>query len=426
MTPIATTAPTRVRYWVIVFAVALAVVTYIDRVCISNAAPYIRADLGISVEQMGWIFAAFTAAYALFEIPGGYLGDRIGPRRVLFRIVLWWSFFTAATGWMWNFPSLMVTRFLFGAGEAGCFPNLTRAFATWLPEREKPRAQAILWLSARWGGAFTPPLALGVIYYAGWRHAFELFGCLGVIWGVLFYRWYRDDPADNPKLNTAERELLRAGGEPPVAHARAPWRKMVRSRQVWLLSAQYFFLSYGWYFYITWLPTYLKEGRGLAVTSTALLGILPLFFGGLGNPAGAWTSAFLVRRSGDLRWARKVVSCVGFAGAAGFLLLATRAENAVAAILSIAMASFCNDLVMPSAWSAAMDIGGRFAGTVSGAMNMTGNVAGVIAPIAIGYILKWSGNWNLTFYISAGIYVMGIACWLGLDPVTPLEASGKV
>jgi ACS family glucarate transporter-like MFS transporter len=408
---------------VIVFAVALAVVSYIDRVCISFVAPFIRADLGISVDQMGYVFSAFTLSYALFEIPGGYLGDRMGPRRVLFRIVLWWSFFTAATGWTWNYTSLVVTRALFGAGEAGSFPNITRAFSTWLPEEERPRAQGILWLGARWGGAFTPPLVLLVINYVGWRHAFEVFGSLGLVWGVLFYRWYRDDPAKNPKMNAAERELLRATGEPPTAHGKAPWRLMVRSRQVWLLSAQYFCLSYGWYFYITWLPTYLKEGRGLALTSTALLGILPLFFGGLGNGAGAWTVAFLVRRSGDLRWSRKVVSYVGFAGASSFLLLSTRADAALPAMLAIAMASFCNDLVIPCAWTAAMDIGGRFAGTVSGTMNMMGNLAGVVAPIAIGYILKHTGNWNLTFYISAAIYVMGIACWLGLDPVTPLEAK---
>ena len=176
---IAAQAPTRVRYWVIVFAVALAVVTYIDRVSISFAAPSISRDLGLDSRQMGAVFAAFGWAYALFEIPGGYLGDRLGPRSVLMRIVLWWSFFTAATGWAWNFLSLTVTRFLFGAGEAGCFPNVTKAFTTWLPENERVRAQGILWLSARWGGAFTPPLVAWVMKRVGWRHSFEIFGGTG-------------------------------------------------------------------------------------------------------------------------------------------------------------------------------------------------------------------------------------------------------
>src|SRR5436853_4958037 len=199
--------PTHVRYGVIVFAVALAVVTYIDRVCISQAAPAIVRDLKLSPVQMSYAFTAFIWAYALFEVPGGFLGDWMGPRRVLMRIVLWWSVFTAATGWVFSFPSLIITRFLFGAGEAGCFPNLTKAFTTWLPERERVRAQGFMWFSARWGGAFTPPLVALVMTLVGWRHAFELFGCLGLIWAAIFYRWYRNDPLDNPKLNAAERDL---------------------------------------------------------------------------------------------------------------------------------------------------------------------------------------------------------------------------
>ena len=149
---------TRTRHWLIVFAVALAVIQYIDRVCISQAAPYISRDLNLTPQQLGWVFSAFTLAYALFEIPCGYLGDRIGPRKVLLRIVLWWSFFTAATGWVKSWGALVVTRFLFGAGEAGCFPNLTKAFARWLPPGEQMRAQGIMWMSARWGnGAYLRP-----------------------------------------------------------------------------------------------------------------------------------------------------------------------------------------------------------------------------------------------------------------------------
>src|ERR1035438_5965872 len=146
--PPATVRATRVRYWVIVFAVSLAVITYIDRVSIATAAPSIQRDLGLDDVQMGWAFSAFAWAYALFEIPGGFLGDWMGARRVLLRVVAWWSFFTAATGWAFSFASLVVTRSLFGAGEAGCFPNLTKTFTTWLPHHERVRAQGIMWLSA--------------------------------------------------------------------------------------------------------------------------------------------------------------------------------------------------------------------------------------------------------------------------------------
>src|SRR5229473_2446697 len=181
--------PTQVRYWVIVFAVTLAIITYIDRVCISQAAPAITRDLGLSTVQMGYAFSAFGWAYALFEIPGGFLGDWMGPRKVLMRIVLWWSAFTALTGAMRSFTTMWTTRFLFGVGEAGCFPNLTKAFTTWLPPVEHAKAQGIMWTFARWGGAFTPVLVVLVLRYVSWRYAFVIFGCLGVVWAVFFYKW---------------------------------------------------------------------------------------------------------------------------------------------------------------------------------------------------------------------------------------------
>src|SRR6266404_4594879 len=177
-----TERPTHARYWVIFFAVTLAILSYIDRVCISQAAPEIAKELKFSDIEIGHLFGAFALAYALFEIPGGWLGDWMGPRKVLLRIVLWWSAFTALTGVMWNFYSLWITRFLFGAGEAGCFPNLTKALTTCLPPVERVRAQGIMWMSARWGGAFTPLLVVQVLKVMSWRHAFELFGGIGLIW----------------------------------------------------------------------------------------------------------------------------------------------------------------------------------------------------------------------------------------------------
>jgi MFS transporter, ACS family, glucarate transporter len=432
-----TQRPTHVRYWVIVFAVALAVVTYIDRVCISAAAPAMSHDLGISPQQMGWAFAAFGWAYALFEIPGGLLGDLIGPRKVLMRIVIWWSIFTAATGWALGFVSLIVTRFLFGAGEAGCFPNLTKAFTTWLPEREHVRAQGIMWLSARWGGAFTPPLVALVMNLVGWRHSFEIFGCLGVVWAVVFYFWYRDDPRQHPKVNQAERDLLTRTVPPTVGHGNVHWGRLLRSRQVWMLCWQYFCLSYGWYFYLTWLPTYLREGRHLEFTHAAWLSVLPLFVGGMGNPAAVLITGPVTRWTGSVAAARRLIAYAGFAGAAGFLLLSTRVGDPTFAMIAMGIASFSNDLVMPGAWASAMEVGGRCCGTVSGAMNMWGNIGGALAPLVNGYIigggmdlnlfhLHWAlhwgaNNWNLIFYIAAGIYLMGIVCWSALDPVTPLD-----
>jgi ACS family glucarate transporter-like MFS transporter len=416
--------PTHVRYLVIVFAVALAVITYIDRVCISQAAPAITRELSLTTVQMGYTFAAFGWAYALFEIPGGFLGDWMGPRKVLMRIVLWWSFFTAATGWAWNFFSLVVTRALFGAGEAGCFPNLTKSFTTWLPQHERVRAQGIMWLSARWGGAFTPYLVYLTFQVMSWQHAFMLFGGIGVIWAVFFYSWYRDNPRDHPRVNAAELRLLRGTEGLAQGHAHVPWGKLFRSGTVWCLCAQYFCLSYGWYFYITWLPTYLKEARGLEIGRGAVLAGLPLFLGGLGSLFCGMISAPVTKLTGSVSLTRKLMAFIGFTAASLLLIVSINLKNPVSAMVAMGFASFANDLVMPGSWGACMDVGGRYAGTLSGTMNMMGNIGGAVSPMAIGYILRWTNhNWDVTFYVSAAVYFMGSFFWLLMDPVTPLDEA---
>jgi MFS transporter, ACS family, glucarate transporter len=418
--------PTGVRHMVIVFAVTLGVITYIDRVCISQAAPFITEDLGLTKAQMGWVFAAFAWSYALFEIPGGYLGDWIGPRKVLMRIVIWWSFFTAATGWAWNYISLLVTRFMFGAGEAGCFPNLTKAFTTWLPPSERVRAQGIMWMSARWGGAFTPVLVFWVLKFVSWRRAFEIFGGLGVLWAIWFYWWYRDSPRHNKKINEAELALLEGSEQLASGHGDVPWGKLIRSKQAWLLCLQYFCLAYGWYFYITWLPTYLKEGRGLNVAQGAVLSILPLFLGGIGSFFCGLISTPIARWTGSVAFTRRLMAIIGFSGATGLLILSTFVKDPVWAMIAMGMASFSNDLVMPGSWAACMDVGGKYAGTLSGAMNMMGNFAGGMSPVVIGYVLQQTNNnWDITFYVSAALYFAGSFFWLVLDPVTPFDESAK-
>jgi ACS family glucarate transporter-like MFS transporter len=422
----ATARPTGVRHLVIVFAVTLGIITYIDRVCISQAAPLIAQDLGLTKAQMGWVFAAFAWSYAVFEIPGGFLGDWLGPRKVLMRIVIWWSFFTAATGWAWNYFSLLMTRFMFGAGEAGCFPNLTKAFTTWLPRAERVRAQGIMWMSARWGGAFTPLLVFWVLQFVSWRRAFEIFGALGIVWAIWFYRWYRDNPRDNKKINAAELALLAGAEDSASGHGDLPWGKLIRSKQAWLLCLQYFCLSYGWYFYITWLPTYLKEGRGLNIAQGALLSILPLFLGGVGSFFCGLISTPIARWTGSIAFTRRLMAIIGFSGATGLLVFSTFLKDPLWAMVAMGLASFANDLVMPGSWAACMDVGGKYAGTLSGAMNMMGNFAGGMSPVVIGYILQQTdNNWDITFYVSAAFYFAGSFVWLALDPVTPFDESAR-
>jgi MFS family permease len=422
-------APSRTRFGVLYFGITLAVIQYIDRVCIAQAMPDIRNDLGITSPEydhyVGYVFSAFALAYALFEIPTGWLGDRFGPRKTLMRVVIWWSFFTAATGWVRSVISLIVTRFLFGMGEAGCFPNLTRAFTTWLRPEEKVRAQGILWLCARWGGAVTPILVALVLSRMLWRTAFVVFGAMGVVWAAIFFRWFRDDPRDHPRVNQAERALL--AGNPSVArHDSLPWKALFASRTTWLLWAQYFLFSYCWYFYVTWLPTFLKNTYGSTTGkyTLALLAGVPLFGGGFGNLISGFLTARLAQATGTLARARRILAFTGFALAGAVFLLPAHLQQPALIMVAMGLAGLFGDLSMPCSWGACMDVGGKFAGTYSGAMNMMGNLGGALAPAAIGHILKITNrNWAVAFDISAGAYFLAALCWLFIDPVTPLAAA---
>ncbi|HEY4301213.1 MAG TPA: MFS transporter, partial [Candidatus Didemnitutus sp.] len=376
----------------------------------------------------------------------GWLGDRIGPRRVLLRVVLWWSFFTAATGWAWNFGSMVATRFLFGAGEAGCFPNLTKAFSAWLPTRDRTRAQALMWMGARWGGASAPLLVVVVMSFLSWRAAFAIFALFGVAWAAVFAWWFRDRPRDHPAVNAGELALLSENEANVEGRGRVPWRRLAASRSVWLLGVQYGCLSYGWYFYVTWLPTYLRDARGLEIASNPLMhwlaGLLgglfsasttqtilaaalagiPLLAGGFGSLAAGLVSSWLIARTGRTTLVRKAMGFGGLTGAAVLLMTSYAVRDPVLAMLSMGCASFCNDVTLPGSWAACMDVGGRYAGTVSGCMNMLGNVGGMAGPIVVGYVLDRTGrDWHLAFVLGSIVYFLGALCWLAIDPVTPLE-----
>jgi ACS family glucarate transporter-like MFS transporter len=417
---------TGIRHRVVAYSAALAVLTYVDRVCISKAEPYITDEFHLTREQMGYVFAAFTWGYALFEVPGGWLGDRIGARKVLTRIVLWWSFFTAATGWTWNLGSLVVTRFLFGAGEAGCFPNVAKALKTWLPDGERVRAQSVVWLAARWGGAFTPLLVVYLLNVMSWRWATALFGSLGVVWALAFYRWYRDQPRDHGDVNAPEVALIEDGKGVETAAGPTPWKRLLRSRTVLLLGLQFMCLNYAWFFYVSWLPRYLTESRGVTGTQSAVLNALPLFFGGVGCLVCGQISPWVNRRMGSVKVGRRLLAAAGFAGAALLLLVSFRIADPNWAMLAMGLAGFANDFAMPVSWAACMDVGGRHTGTVSGMMNTMGAVAAGFAPIVTGIILENSHNdWALTFSISAVLYALGFCCWLFLDPVTPIIPEGE-
>ena len=418
--------PTRARFTVLRYTLALAVITYLDRVAISSAAPAIRGELGLSLIQMGWVFSVFTFAYAAFEIPSGWLGDVIGPRKVLTRIVLWWSFFTMLTGAAWNFASLLVIRFFFGVGEAGAFPNISRSFASWFPTGERGRAHGVIFMGTRLGGAIAPPLIVLLMAALGWRSAFVIFGAIGVVWCLFWHRWFGDDPAAHPAVNAAELDVIRQGRPPAGPLPPFGWRQLL-SPNVVLLCLMYFTMPYTLYFNLTWLPTYLQEVRGFTVQQAGYIAGLVLFAGAMANWLGGRLTDYLVRRYG-LRVGR-ALGAVTLPLSGVVLLAAALVENRIAAAALFALTLGIADLCVSACWAMCHDVAGPRAGTVAGAMNTVGNIGGAISPLVVGYTVQWWSSWTLPFFITAGVYVAGGIFTLLVDPTKPLwpgEAAAAV
>jgi MFS family permease len=415
--------PSRARFTLLRFAFALSVVTYLDRVCIATAATSIREDLHLTAVQMGWIFSAFTLAYAIFEIPSGWLGDIIGPRKVLTRIVLWWSAFTVATGLAWNYSSMLTFRFLFGAGEAGAFPNASRSFSQWFPINERGRAHGIIFMGTRLGGALAPPLAVALIAGIGWRGSFWIFGSLGVVWGALWWRWFRDDPHKHPSVNSEELRIIQGDASLSVEHRKIQWKALL-SANLLFICLTYFAFGYGLYFYLTWLQTYLREARGFSAGQASLLASIVLFCGAMASIAGGFWTDHWVKRYG-LRIGRCGVASGALVGSGLILAAATVTTNSLAAALLIAAAAGVADLCISSAWAVCLDIGRESAGTVTGCMNTFANLGGAIAPVAMGYAVQWWGSWTIPLLITAVIYVLGGLTALLINPNTPLLATGE-
>jgi MFS transporter, ACS family, glucarate transporter len=404
----------RVRFGVLLFAFLLAMVTYLDRVCISVAAPFMMADLHLSLVDMGFVFSAFTLAYSLFEVPSGWLGDRIGPRRVLTRIVLWWSAFTMLTGAAQSFRSLLAIRFLFGAGEAGAFPNIARSFALWFPRAERGVANGTMFLGSRLGGALSAPLALLLIHSYGWRASFVAFGAIGILWATVWWISYRDRPADHSRVNDAERAWIEQDG-PLLAHGATPWRTMLTSGNLIAICAMYFAFGYGLYFYFTWLPTYLIRELHFSPLAGGLFASLPFVLAGAADLSGGRLTDQLARHRG-LRVARSGLGCCAFVTCGLLVVSSTLPMPPVGKALLLAFALASADLALAACWAVCLDVGASHAGVVTGFMNTAGNLGGMIAPIVTGFAVERWESWAFAFYVTGLVYIGGGLAWLAIDP----------
>ncbi len=425
--------PSKTRFVVLGFLCSLAFIFYIDRICISKAVPKILKDLDITKTQMSYVLGAFTLAYSLFEVPTGWWGDRYGSRGVMTRIVVWWSIFTALTGAALGLYSLVLVRLLFGAGEAGAFPNTARILSRWFPANRRGVAQGMVNSMAQVGGAVAPLLTAYCIEWIGWRWTFAVFSLPGFVWVAVFYWWFRDDPATHPGVNAAELQLIREG-QPvlaPAAHPPIPWRAVRSSLNVYLLGGVLACTAFNSYLYFSWYSTYLEEGRGLESIASGKLASVVLTGGAIGCLSGGFIIDWLLRRIPSRRWCRGLWGSFALTTASICLMVGVNCDDPSVAAIWTAASVMMALSTLASWWGAVTDISGRHLGALFGLMNSIGGVGALVSQLFVGQFADWMekrghqgrAQWDPMFYVYAGVLLIGACGWLLIDSSKPVRGA---
>jgi MFS family permease len=401
------------RHGVLALLAAVSVITFIDRLAIAVAGPSVQRDLHLTPDKWGWVLSSYVIANAVFEIPSGALGDRYGQRGELTRIAAWWSVFTALTGWCRTFWQIFATRFLFGVGAAGAYPNAAGVIPRWFPRQERARSQGVVWAASRLGAALAPMTLVPLQARFGWRPVFWALGGLGVVWAAVWRLWFHDRPGDQPGITRLELQEIGETGD--ALHARAvPWRKLLALRQLWLIVAAYG--CYGWasWFYFSWFPTWLVNGAHIPVVEMGVVASFPFLLGIAGNLAGGYLSDRLVERHGMRRAYRWVTSGCLFVAAALFLVLGL--VHGMAAVVVVSSICFgVMDLMLPAAWAMCLNLGGRFGGTATALMNTAGNLGGLVCTVLFGYVIRATSNYNLPLFGIAALVLVSAALFMQVD-----------
>ena len=409
------------RNLVLLLLVLISVITFLDRINITMASGDIMAELGLSEKQWGWVLSVFTISYGLMQVPLGVWGDKRGYRLVLALIVLWWSLFTGLTGLAWSFGSLLLIRFMFGIGEAGSYPCMTGVVVKWYNQHETSTAQGYIWAASRMGGALTPFIVLPVLLYLGWHWAFYILAAVGVLWSAVWYFWYRNRPSEVKGITAEELATLPAEESPRTEEQKVaiPWRKMMRNRQFWLILAMYFFYAWGSWFFFSWFPRFMEVGRGFDKSELTYVIAIPFVMSMVGNIAGGYLSSRFSLKYG-LKVGRRLLGVGGLAVSALFMFLAAFIPGKTEVFVFLSLAFGVIDLMLPSAWAICSDIGGRYSGAVSGAMNTAGNIGGFVCATAFGYLIEATGNFNAPLFVITAMLVISAVLFLAIDPTKKL------
>jgi sugar phosphate permease len=416
--------PTNTR-WVVLFLISLMyLLTYMDRSNISVAALSITKEFGLSKTAMGYVFSAFLWAYAIGQIPGGWLGDRFGPRRVLLAIIPFWSITVIGTGLTAGKISLSVMRFVLGLSEAGAFPIATRAMQLWFAKSERGLVHGVTHSFSRFAVAITPLVAVSIMVAFGWRTIFYVFGSAGLLWSAVFYAFYRNRPEEHKSVNQAELAHIR-GRNPdgsikpsvdPKSRPAVPWKTIFGSPNMWYIAAGYSCFFYGTYFFLTWFPTYLLEYRHLSIKSLGIVASFPLLAGMVGDIAGGSLTDRVYKKTGKLKFARRIVAAPCMLASAACLIPAATTHSVSTAVACLTASLFFLEMVIGPAWAVPMDVGGEYSGTVTGVMNMAGALGASVSPVIFGFFAQ-RGSWIAPFLVTASMLLSGALIWTFLiDP----------
>lgn len=408
------------RYILIFLTFLHTVNLYIDRAVISAARDPILAELNLTLTEWGWIMAAFTLGYALFQTPTGYFADARGPRFVLTFILIFWSCLTALTGATRTFHQMLAVRFLFGVGEAGAFPALAKVVFNWFPLKERGLVQGINFSGSRIGAAVALPFIAFLIGQIGWRYSFVFFGVTGIMYAILWYIVFRDKPEEHKYIGEDEKAyILRTRQQPSPRKSSLPFRAILKSGNMWLAMGQYVASNFTFYFTLSWMYPYLMDRFELGAVQAGLYSSLPLIAGALGN----WVSGFFVDRlyrPDRITRSRRVPAIVGFALASFGMLMMLFSDTPQVSVIFLSMAIFGADMTLSPSWSFCIDIGKENAGAVSGTMNMAGNLGAFVTIIAFPYFLNWTGTHDVFFYVCSSLSILAVVMWLFMRSDKPI------
>jgi len=396
-------------------------ITYIDRVNLATAAGEIRRELGLSNTQLGFVLSAFAYPYLLFQVFGGWIGDRFGPRRTLFTCGLIWAVATILTGLVGGLTTLFLARVLLGVGEGATFPVATRAMQNWTAVGRRGFAQGITHSFARLGNAITPPIVAWLIVAVSWRGAFVSLGSLSLVWVIAWVLYFRDNPSDHPAISREELDALPNRGVPEQkTRPQVPWGALTKR----ILPVTIVYFCYGWtlWLYLNWLPSYFLHEYKVDIAKSALFSSAVFFAGVVGDYLGGVVSDAILHRTGSLQKARRNLVMVSFVGSFVCMLPVFLTHDLVLIILSLGAAFFFAEMVIGPMWSIPMDIAGRFSGTAAGMMNSGSALAAILSPTAFGYIIDKTGNWQLPFAGSLGLLLLGAILAPLMHPERPFEA----